>query len=277
MKVQILIDPLTILNNRHLTRPIQNGAVRRVGDGMKLVVMFSAVAFAVASGANAQDAGWPDESETVIQQSESNAPAEVSGGDGWNYDWSGNYFGVSAAYGMGAHDTVGLGGVDTSGQDLSGGMFGAFLGHNYQVSRIVFGSEMDFNLASLNGPFTMPGSAIACDVPGVDCSTDVDWVASLRGRAGVPIYDFLPYVTAGIAGGGVNTRFEGPGVDTTISGVGFGWVLGAGLEYAVMKHLNVRGEILHYNLSDIEESVLGTDVTADTRFTVVRAGASLKF
>jgi outer membrane immunogenic protein len=268
------LNPLTILNNPVLSDPI-HCALILMGDAMTRVTLILAAMLAGSVSALAQDSGWPDESETVVQQSE--APAADASGSGWDYDWSGSYFGIAAGYALGAHETVGIGNIDTGSQDLNGGVIGGFLGSNHQFSRIIVGSEMDFSMASLSGPFSLPGSTVACNAPGVDCSTDVDWVASLRGRAGFAVYDFLPYVTAGLAAGGVNTNFEGPGVDTSISGVGLGWVLGAGVEYAVMKHLNVRGEVLHYDLSGIEDTVLGTDVKADTQFTVVRMGASLKF
>jgi opacity protein-like surface antigen len=75
----------------------------------------------------------------------------------------------------------------------------------------------------------------------------------------------------------VDTRFAGPLLDKNVSGLGAGWVLGGGLDYAVMKNLVVRGEVLHYELSDVSDTVLGTKVSSDPQFTVVKAGVSLKF
>ncbi len=91
------------------------------------------------------------------------------------------------------------------------------------------------------------------------------------------IGDFLPYATAGIAVGGVNSTFKGPLVDKETSGLGVGWAIGAGLEYAVMKNLTVRGEIIHYDLADVTDTVLGSDVSMDTNFTVIKTGVNLKF
>jgi outer membrane immunogenic protein len=213
--------------------------------------------------------------ETYAAASENNDGS--SNDTGWDYDWSGSYFGLTAAYAMGSHDTLGVGGIDTGSRDLSGGAIGGFVGQNYHISKIVLGTEMDFSKSDISGSFELPGSLIACNGGGFSCGTDINWYGTFRGRAGVAMGDFLPYVTGGVAVGGVNSSFKGPGFDTNVSGLGVGWVVGAGLEYAVMKNLNVRAEALHFDLSDVSDTVLGTKVTTDSQFSVVRAGASLKF
>ena len=196
---------------------------------------------------------------------------------GWDYDWGGSYLGVSAALAMGAHDTVGVGGISASSDDLTGTGLGVYLGQNYHMSKIVFGTEMDFTKSNISGDFDLPGSLVACGTVGFSCDTNIGWYGSFRGRAGVAFNSFLPYVTAGIAVAGIETSFNGPGLNTDVSGLGVGWVIGAGLEYAVMKNLVVRGEALHYDLSDVSDTVLGTKVSSDPQFSVVRAGLSLKF
>lgn len=243
---------------------------------MRLVLICGVAGLAMLNSALAQEAG----DDYVAPESYAAASENSDGGSsgaGWDYDWSGSYFGVSAAYAFGSHDTLGVGGIDTGSRDLSGGALGGFVGQNYHVSRIVFGTEMDFSKSSITGNFNLPGSLVACNGGGFSCGTEVNWYGTFRGRAGVAMGNFLPYATAGLAVGGVNTHFSGPGVDTNVSGLGVGWVAGAGLEYAVMKNLNVRAEALHFDLSDVSDSVLGTKVSTDTQFTVARVGASLKF
>jgi outer membrane immunogenic protein len=236
---------------------------------MRFILALTVAHFALASMANAQEA---TDGGYVAEDTPSD-----SSGSGWSYDWSGGYAGLTAGYALGKHDTLGIGGIDTGSKDLSGGALSVFMGHNYQVTRFVFGSEMDFSKSYIDGPFNLPGSLVACNAGGFKCTTDVNWYGTFRGRAGVAVGDFLPYATAGIAVAGVNTSYMGPGLDTQVSGLGFGWVAGAGLEYAVMKNLDVRAEALHFDLSDVSSTVLGTKVATDSQFTVVRAGLSLKF
>ncbi len=236
--------------------------------------VLSCVAWSVISAAALAQDSFPTD-ESYASASENNDGS--SNDTGWDYDWSGSYLGLTAAYAIGSHDTLGLGGIDTGSRDLSGGALGGFMGQNYHISRVVLGTEMDFSKANINGSFELPGSLIACNGVGYSCGTDINWYGTLRGRAGFTIGDVLPYATAGVAVGGVNSSFKGPGVDTNISGLGVGWVVGAGVEYALMKNLNVRAEALHFDLSDVSDTVLGTKVTTDAQFSVVRAGASLKF
>jgi outer membrane immunogenic protein len=238
----------------------------------KMLSVLAAVAL-VAGPAMAEDNYPTDESYAAASETSDGS----SNATGWDYDWSGSYLGLTAAYALGSHDTLGVGGIDTGSQDLSGGAFGGFVGQNYHISKIVLGTEMDFSKSNISGTFNLPGSLIACNGGAFKCNTNVDWYGTIRGRAGVAMGDFMPYVTGGFAAGGVKTSFKGAGVDTNISGLGLGWVVGAGLEYAVMKNLNVRAEALHYDLSDVSDTVLGTKVKTDTQFSVVRAGASLKF
>jgi outer membrane immunogenic protein len=235
---------------------------------MRFVLALSVVGLTLSGAAFAQEAT----DDYVAQET----PSE-STSSGWSYDWSGGYVGLSAAYAIGSHDTIGIGGIDTGSKDLSGGALGIFAGHNYQVTRFVFGTEMDFSKSSIEGPFELPGSLVACNTGAFKCASDINWYGTFRGRAGVAVGNFLPYATAGIAVAGVNTAYTGPGLDTSVSGLGVGWVAGAGVEYAVMKNLDVRAEALHFDLSDVSSTVLGAKVATDSQFTVVRAGASVKF
>ncbi len=83
------------------------------------------------------------------------AAPETESSGGWAYDWSGSYFGVTAGYAIGSHETLGLGGIDSGSRDFSGTGFGAYMGQNYQLSRIVVGTEMDFTKTDISGPFEM--------------------------------------------------------------------------------------------------------------------------
>jgi outer membrane immunogenic protein len=235
--------------------------------GVKISVLMWALMSGVAFAQDADGYEPPTSYADAVQEEQT----------GESYDWSGSYLGLTAAYAIGSHDTLGIGGIDSGAQDLSGYSLGGHLGQNYQLTRIVLGTEADFSKSEITGSFNLPGSAIACNMPGFKCTTNVDWYGSFRGRAGVSLGDVLPYVTAGIAVAGVSSDFTGPGFDTKVGGLGFGWVAGAGVEYSLMKNLIIRGEALHFDLDDVTDTVLGTKVKLDTSYTVVRTGLSLKF
>ena len=229
------------------------------------------VAFTPA--ALAQEAADDDTYAAAEPAPESN---DTSGG-GWDYDWSGSYLGVSAAMALGQQEALSLGGITANSDDLTGTGLGLYLGQNHHFTKFVVGTEMDFTKADLGGSFDVPGSPLACATIAFDCSTNIGWYGSFRGRAGVAFNSFLPYVTAGVAVAGVESHFSGPLVDKNVSGLGLGWVLGAGVEYAVMKNLVVRGEALHYELSDVTDTILGSNVSVDPQFSLVRVGLGLKF
>jgi outer membrane immunogenic protein len=229
-----------------------------------------------AGSAFAQDAGdyQPPEYNGGSDGGSESGSSWFSNGD--SYDWAGSYLGVTAAGALGQHETVGMKGVEASGDDLNGTAFGFHAGQNYQMTALVLGTEMDVSKANMSGDFDMPGSLIACTGTH-NCEASIGFYGSLRGRAGVSVGRFLPYVTAGLGAASVDSHYTGPGVDTNVNGYGLGWVAGAGLEFAPMEHLVLRGEVLHYELSDVSKRVLGMQVSTDPAFTVVRAGASLKF
>jgi outer membrane immunogenic protein len=156
-------------------------------------------------------------------------------------------------------------------------VFSAFAGSNHQFSRIVFGTEMDISKGAIAGSFVLPGSTWACGTAAAQCTTEVGWHGSLRGRVGFAMNSFLPYVTAGGTLGETTSSFNGLGLSEKVSGLGYGWVAGAGLEYAVMRNLVLRGEALHYELSDVAERFGAGEAGANANFNVLRIGAALKF
>jgi opacity protein-like surface antigen len=89
--------------------------------------------------------------------------------------------------------------------------------------------------------------------------TGVDTMFSIRGRLGMPIGRFLPYVTAGLAAGQVTTRYlhldevvvryPSARIGTAVQGgylddsnLAFGFSVGAGTEVALTPRLSLRGE-----------------------------------
>jgi opacity protein-like surface antigen len=85
-------------------------------------------------------------------------------------------------------------------------------------------------------------------------SFDVNWLATLRGRAGLAFDSTLVYVTGGVAFGHVNNRFNL--IFTPSSGVAsftenktkVGWTAGVGVEHMFSQHWTARAEFRYVDL-----------------------------
>jgi outer membrane immunogenic protein len=137
---------------------------------------------------------------------------------------------------------------------------GGQLGRNWQFGRTVLGVEGDASWAhtrarttlALNDPFGLVTQALTY-------TTQIDWMASLRARAGYTWDRLLVYGTGGVAliGGRINSSFvlnnpiplivfPNPGFSgTTTASSSFtkvGWTIGAGLEWAFNDKWSLAGE-----------------------------------
>lgn len=251
---------------------------------MKLLVMASATLLLSASTAMAADPVYisPD-------------PVPVASA----HDWSGFYAGISGGYGSGSVDprfqnngyeatvegvlltdpvsrwydfegcTGGVGGwggdYDYCGDmdRLSGWFIGGQVGYNWQNGNIVFGVEADAFWSNIDSD----GSSFwTYDYGGAnygDTATavnhELEYFGTFRGRIGVAMDRFLPYVTGGLAWGHTETsvaayNFNNIGLDHTLSGSAsetlWGYAVGAGIEYAMTQRLSIKAEYLYIDLGD---------------------------
>jgi outer membrane immunogenic protein len=81
----------------------------------------------------------------------------------------------------------------------------------------------------------------------------------------------MPYVTGGLAYGGVKTSVAGFGDSSTSKA---GWALGGGVEFAIAGPWTAKVEYLYVDLGRTS-SVLGSD--ASFRTNIVRAGLNYRF
>ncbi|MDB5643654.1 MAG: hypothetical protein JWN07_2971 [Hyphomicrobiales bacterium] len=168
-------------------------------------------------------------------------------------DWSGFYAGVHVGYGRGSHDTELL----DYDHKSRGALGGVQVGYNVQFNQIVLGVEGDVSFSGIkaNDHITFavgPASSVT------DLKHRVDYFATARARVGYAIGDALPYVTGGLAylhnkssATAVNAGFGAP-FDGTFSGSDtgshFGWVAGAGVEYAFTRNLSAKIEYLYMDV-----------------------------
>jgi outer membrane immunogenic protein len=182
--------------------------------------------------------------------------------------------------------------------------FGVYGGYNWVMDDVLFGVEVDYTRAKLEGGFTGDRSG---RIGGNVSDTQYDWTAhteksykitdygSFRGRIGYAWDNFLPYVTFGAA----YARTSSAGYATIASyqrtydnlgvivGQGntvytpsflneqnrakfnFGYALGAGLDYAVSSNIVLRAELQHLRFAAVAGSTL--------QLNQAKLGAAIKY
>jgi outer membrane immunogenic protein len=207
-----------------------------------LLIGFSFIA--VTSAANAADLmtyqNYPAQSSYMPQST----------------NWGGFYAGINGGFASGTVDWTGdyiVGGssvgTDSGSFDTSGWMAGAQLGGNMQLGNFVLGVEGDVDWTNLSGT----GGEI--DPQNADPSvpsTQLDWLASLRGRAGIAMDSLLLYGTGGLAWGSGSmtiTNLDTAGDDRTADVSASGWVAGIGAEVKVSDNMSIRGEYTYTKLT----------------------------
>lgn len=217
------------------------------------------------------------------------------------YDWSGPYVGLQAGYGWKESQDPNIVGKDfdyreSQSLDPDGAIGGAHFGYLFQSDSFVYGLESDLEFANMKDEMKM--SATCCGYSNSyeigELEKKIDWLGSLRLRAGYAMDEVLFYATGGLAVGGVklDANFNGPEVpdvyfDETQKSTEWGWTLGAGLEYAFTDALSARIEYRYTDLSDIDinlrgdggdpQSAPGGKIRVKNDFHAVRAGLSWRF
>ncbi|MGA2292389.1 carbohydrate porin [Bradyrhizobium sp.] len=176
------------------------------------------------------------------------SPAPLKARPTVNYDWSGFYVGGHVGYGRGyGHDTLsdpGPSAADSSFGSLSGGMQ---FGYNYRLpSRLLVGIEGDISFPSylddgIVGSRTTPSSAVA---------EKLDFVSTVRGRAGYAFDRWLFYATGGLAWSQARFLEDSnlTGNEDKVLRMRAGWALGAGAEVAIAPGWSARLEYLYDHL-----------------------------
>jgi outer membrane immunogenic protein len=223
--------------------------------------------------------------------------------------WEGFYAGINAGYGTGnLNNYTSTATFDKATgmlQDaeatrelgyIGGGLAGGQFGYNHVfANHIMLGAEADIDWAdfynntsptsiSTNAISTTPGASRFGLNPLIDANTaseyrrvGMDWVGTVRARVGYDLGKFLPYITGGLAYGGLTSHLAnydygmtsqytfgpiipspGPtgivaepagatttGYNTTVN---VGWALGAGAEYMVADGWSVKGEYLYTSI-----------------------------
>ncbi len=184
------------------------------------------------------------------------------------YNWTGFYVGINGGYAWGTSDWSA---VPAANNKPNGWLVGGTIGYNYQVGSIVWGIEGDWDWSNVK-------DTVGCG-PGVNCSTENNWLATFRGRVGYAFDRWLPYITGGGAMGNVRASISVPAfgfMDSATKNL-WGWTVGAGVEYAFLSNWSAKIEYLYVDLGTFNAAVVPAVNNVSFKENIVRAGLNYKF
>ena len=196
------------------------------------------------------------------------------------FTWSGFYAGVNFGYGWGSGSgtvtytalaPIGASGpISGSGNGFLGG---APIGYHWQIGSFVLGAEADFQLSEAAGTYSGNVGAVTFTGTGRNL-----WFGTFRGRLGYALDQFLVFGT----GGGYVAQNKFSGTDSTGASwveheTGWGWTIGAGVEYALFQSWSIKGEYLYLSTPSAVPTQPGTTVSGSMDSHIVRAGLNFRF
>jgi outer membrane immunogenic protein len=212
------------------------------------------------------------------------------------FTWTGFYVGVNAGCALHYKDTLKVQDLGAIGNKSDGFTGGGQIGYNYQFgagSGIVLGIEADAAYMGVSKTTSYEGPYFGTITR---FHSGLDYLGTVRGRAGYAFGQFLVYGTGGFAYGGESDRAtllqENVALGRLSSeGMKTGFTYGGGVEYALPagSFLNflhssaatVKLEYLHYDLGSKNSSFTDNGLPFSGRFrdegNIIRAGVNYKF
>jgi high affinity Mn2+ porin len=197
---------------------------------------------------------------------------------------SGFYVGGHAGYMFGgANATLG----DPTGVASAGGLtgYGSFVGgvqagyEHFFPSRLMLGIEADMSFAD----YRDLAPVLSYRATGTGTANEqLEYLASLRGRAGFAMGAWTPFVTGGIAW--ASTRYSRTDLttgneDANPSNIRLGYVIGAGVDYRLDQRWSARAEYLYTNLGLTSFAFASAPARYDSQYDLhrFRVGLNYKF
>jgi outer membrane immunogenic protein len=189
-------------------------------------------------------------------------------------NWTGFYLGGTLGLGSGDVLQTSTPAALRNTVSMNGAVGGAFAGDNAQRGSLVFGIEADAMLSGIDGTLAAAAGR-TCFGGTADCHQGIDQIYTARARVGVAMGDFLPYVTAGIAGANIAQKRNPP---TDVAGFETSFVAGLGVDYRLSENVSVRAEYLTMDFGPQSRNIGAFVNTNDTgRLNVFRIGAAFHF
>ena len=197
------------------------------------------------------------------------------------FSWTGCYIGGHAGWGRAEFD-----GIFDSGEldlvtplpedavfledlDVDGFVGGGQIGCNWQMNQFILGAEGDFSFTDWDDRIEDISDAGANDA----VKAEVNFLASLRGKAGFAFDRFMIYGTGGIAFADGEATFIDELGDVDLENRGtidfddIGFVVGGGADWMVWDNISVGVVGLWYIFNDDEDACDFDDGAGDCTFT----------
>ena len=191
-------------------------------------------------------------------------------------EWTGFYAGLFGGYVSGNAET--MVGVIPDDIIFSGGLVGAAVGFNYQLDdNFVLGLEGDIAWSNAEG------SAVCADNVMFACAGNLEWLSTVRARAGVTFDNALLYATAGVAVAGATATVIPPPLNASgeFSDTYVGWTAGFGGEVQLTDNISARLEYAYTDLGTRTAPQGTLTTTGDTEISPylhsVKAGLNFAF
>lgn len=187
----------------------------------------------------------------------------------WTGCYAGSHSGLAAGHTT-WQDTVPLGTIDatmsgqTANTDMSGAIYGAQIGCDYQFNRAwVIGVEGSFSAATVTGTNMDQFNSTWT------LRTKNDWIASFTGRVGFAVDRVLLYTRGGLAWAHNKFEIENTAIlDGTPSATRIGLVIGSGIEWAFTPCVSAFLEADYYSFNGTNVSFAGDLINPTPAFAV---------
>jgi outer membrane immunogenic protein len=251
-----------------------------------VVALVGATALSVASVSLASAADLPTKAPIY------KAPAMAA------YNWTGFYVGGQIGGGWRSEQATVVTGTGAfppgyvgNTVNESGVLGGGYAGFNYQINQFVVGIDGDYSWAGLNGSTTETGPTGFTS----NIMSKEKWVATLTGRLGYAMNNWLFFGKAGWAWAGVSgttATYNSAGANFgngTSSSTTNGWTIGTGVEWGFARNWSAKLEYDYvkfntdtYTLTDTSVLPVPGVVTAYTRSAtssenIVKLGLAYRF
>ena len=176
--------------------------------------------------------------------------------------WAGCYLGgtIGAATRRtsGHFDTEGGTAPEPFSSTKSGGIYGGYLGCQWQNRAFVYGIEGDFS-----GVGGSSSSQLGLFDNDYGFSAKLNWLSTIRGRAGLAVDNAMVYLTGGAAFAHVEATAFGNGTSDSFSNTRTGWTVGAGVEYMITPNWIGRLEFLYADFANNSGSFANTGYSSN--------------
>jgi len=241
-------------------KPVSNTSNRGVSTtAHRSLLIASCASVAIMAGTQfAHAGGLPDQAAPLPEPNYAQPSS--------NGSWDGIFMGAAIGYGIGDLSVRGDSGNFSFDNE---GVFGSvYLGRDWQMGNFVVGIEGEWGGGDINGSDQNAGTNL---------SSDVNWMAAVRARAGVLMGPaLLLYATGGYAWTDLDLRATGATPFKTSEQLS-GYQVGGGAEYRFASQWALR---LDYTYTDIEDETItanGVSNNFDPDFHLARAGLTLRF